>query len=138
MARPASSGQVKYVVRLDVDKIRDGGDTSATVHKGDQTDAIPRIDMSVSPGPGPQGGLPRLPSQLSILPMLADIFSLRSITSDERSDLIDMSTTCPLPSLKSMIGALHFMGIKEDEPRPAGVKKRRSRTKRVFGREQQQ
>lgn len=40
--------------------------------------------------------------------MLTDIFSLLSVTSEQQSDTIDVSTTYPLPSLKTNVGALHF------------------------------
>lgn len=35
----------EYVVDLDIEKIRDGGEISATVLRGDQTDTTPHINM---------------------------------------------------------------------------------------------
>lgn len=40
--------EVEYVVDLDIEKIRDGGDISATVLRGDQTDTTPHINMYLS------------------------------------------------------------------------------------------
>ncbi|KAG8409959.1 hypothetical protein J3458_019031 [Metarhizium acridum] len=103
MVCPVGDGDVQaaYVVGLDIEKIRDGGDISATVHKGGQADPIPHVNI--------------------ILPMLTDVFSLLSVTSDQHSDTINISTTYPLPRLESMVAALHFPYSRFSIPNTASV-----------------
>ncbi|KFG87285.1 hypothetical protein MANI_012801 [Metarhizium anisopliae] len=103
MACPVGHGdaQAAYVVALDIEKIRDGGDISATVHKEGQADPIPRVNI--------------------ILPMLTDVFSLLSVTSDQHSGMINISTTYPLPRLRSMVGVLHFPYSRFSIPNAASV-----------------
>ncbi|EFY92044.1 hypothetical protein MAC_01992 [Metarhizium acridum CQMa 102] len=71
--------------------IRDGGDISATVHKGGQADPIPHVNI------------------------------LLSVTSDQHSDTINISTTYPLPRLESMVAALHFPYSRFSIPNTASV-----------------
>lgn len=53
--------------------------------------------------------------------MLTDIFSLSSVTNEQQSDTIDVSTTYPLPSLKTNVGALHFPYFRFSLPRDAAI-----------------
>lgn len=45
MTCPTTDAKAEYTVGLDIEKIRDGGDISATVHRGDQTEETPHINM---------------------------------------------------------------------------------------------
>ncbi|OAQ66311.1 hypothetical protein VFPPC_14322 [Pochonia chlamydosporia 170] len=101
MTSPTTDAKAEYAVGLDIEKIRDGGDISATVHRGDQAEVTPHINI--------------------VLPMLTDIFSLLSVISDQQSDTINVTTTYPLPSLETNVGALHFPYFRFSLPNESAI-----------------
>ncbi|KAG6029811.1 hypothetical protein E4U41_000261 [Claviceps citrina] len=82
-----------HVVDLDVDKIRDGGDISATV----------RGRASAGDADG------RAPPEMNItLPMLTDVFSLTVADTSGQSQHVQVSTRHPLWRLKANAGVIRF------------------------------
>lgn len=53
--------------------------------------------------------------------MLTDIFSLLSVISDQQSDTINITTTYPLPSLETNVGALHFPYFRFSLPNESAI-----------------
>ncbi|KAG5972170.1 hypothetical protein E4U55_000885 [Claviceps digitariae] len=86
------NGEPRYVVSLDVERIRDGGDISATVRAkaaSEQARATPEITI--------------------MLPMLADVFGLGvAKTEDHQSQLIDISTRYPVRRVRTNAGLIRF------------------------------
>lgn len=81
-------GPAEYSVDLDVEKIRDGGDISATF-RGHQRSSESAPEVSI------------------MLPMLTDVFTL-SLMLGVDSTRIEMSTTYPLPGLRTNAGVIRF------------------------------